>query len=297
MGFQFRHRRNIEKQVQAIAREQIDKALDACRHGDAAFGDVVHTLRRRCKKLRGLVKLIEPHFKHHKLENRTFRDAAGVLSGTRDAAVLLDTFTDLLRVDRDQDGGPRIDAGQGELLRHWLAGRIAPPPEGPDRAHALGTFVNLFQSAQLRVEGWSLSGRDFDTIGDGLEDTYRRMREGMAVANAKQTAEALHGWRKDIKYHWHHVSLLRLAAPEILQPRRASLDRLGKMLGDHHNLAILDQAIAPRADVAAIRSVIAERQGKLASAALQLGRQLVAEKPAMLRDRFERYWSLLPEKT
>jgi hypothetical protein len=91
------------------------------------------------------------------------------------------------------------------------------------------------------------------------------------------------------------VGLLHAAAPDLLRARKASLDRLGEMLGDHHNLAVLGDTLAERGD-GGVREAITEQQAILASDAFALGRQLTAEKPTALRDRFEQYWALLPEK-
>ena len=297
MGFEFTQQGGIEAQVRTIACEQIDKALAECRQADRDFGEIVHGLRRRCKKLRGLLRLVQPRFKRWKRENRTFRDAASGLSGTRDAAALVQTFGHLLAFDRERDGGELIDAAQSEALGAWLEGRVGAQPTGDERARLLDKFIELFEAAGERAKGWTLSGRGFEQLGDGLEDTYRRLRDGLGKAEAEGTAEALHDWRKDVKYHWHHIRLLHGAAPDLLQPRKASLDRLAEMLGDHHNLAVLDHTLAEQGDIAAVQALIAERQAMLAGDAFALGRQLAAEKPAMLRERFEQYWSLLPEKS
>jgi len=296
MGFGFTQRRGIEGQVRAIAGERIDRALEEAAGGEADFNKLVHGLRRQCKKLRGLLRVIEPHFKHAKRENGAFRDAAGGLSGTRDAAVMVTTLTGLLDFDRRRAGGPRVGAALGEALTAEFDAATGAPPDEHAAAKILRHFIETFEVARPRVDDWQLSGRGFDQIGDGLEDTYRRMRNGLADAETEQTAEAMHEWRKDAKYHWHHVALLQRAAPDVLKPRKASLDRLGEMLGDHHNLAVLDGRLDGRRDADAIRTVIAERQAMLASDAFALGRQLAAEKPAVLRDRFEQYWSLLPER-
>lgn len=297
MAFAFTQRRAIEQQVRDIASEQIDKALDAGKRGEADFAALVHQLRRRCKKLRGLLRLIEPHFKHARRENRAFRDAAAGLSGTRDAAVMVETLADILDFDRQHDGGARIDAARGEALAAEFSAKAGEVPDQQGASGLLRHFIETFEAARRRVDDWELSGRGFDQLGDGLEDTYRRMRNGLAVAETEQTAEAVHEWRKDAKYHWQHVALLQSAAPEVLKPRKALLDRLGEILGDHHNLAVLDHKLAELPDVSAIRGVIAERQATLASEAFVLGHQLTAEKPGMLRDRFEQYWSLLPERS
>lgn len=296
MGFAFTQQSAIEKQVREIACEQITMALEECAKPNDDFDKLVHGLRRRCKKLRGLVRLIEPRFKHAKRESGAFRDAAAGLSGRRDAAVMVETFAHLLEFDRRRDGDAHIAPAQAGALADELKSKAGGPPNDAEAAAMLEEFVDIFDRAKARVDTWQLSGRGFDQIGDGLEDTYRRMRNGLETARAEGSAEAMHEWRKDTKYHWHHVTLLHAAAHDILKPRKASLDRLGEMLGDHHNLAVLDDALAEHTDIAVVRAVIAERQAQLASDAYELGRQLVAEKPAMLRERFEQYWSLLPEK-
>jgi hypothetical protein len=295
MGFGFTHHSDVQAQVRAIAVEQIAEALAACRE-DEDLDKVVHGLRRRCKRLRGLLRLIEPHFKPAKSEDRCFRDAARGLSGTRDAAVMVETFAGLLAAEGQRDGGGGIDPGRGAALAQWLGGRIGQKPTEGDRAALLAPFVALFEAAEKRARRWSLSGSGFDRIGDGLEDTYRAMRDDLQRAEAKPSALLLHDWRKHTKYHWHHVSLLQAAAPDLLRPRKESLDRLGEMLGDHHNLAVLDALLAGQDDITAVRQAIAARQDVLTADALTLGRQLAAEKPRALRERFEHYWHLLPGK-
>jgi len=295
MGFGFTHHAGIQAQVRAIAVEQIAEALAACR-GDDDLDKVVHGLRRRCKRLRGLMRLIEPHFKLAKREDQCFRDAARCLSGTRDAAVMVETFADLLAAEGQRDGGGRFEPDRGAVLAQWLAGRVDQKQTEGDRAALLAPFVALFEAAGKRARRWSLSGQGFAQIGDGLQDSYRAMRDELRRAEAEPTAAVLHDWRKHTKYHWHHVSLLQAAAPDLLRPRKESLDRLGEMLGDHHNLAVLDDLLAGQDDIKGVRQAIAARQDVLTAGALTLGRQLAAEKPVALRDRFEHYWHLLPGK-
>ena len=295
MGFGFTRHRGVQAQVRAIAVEQIEDALAACQSDDD-LDKVVHGLRRRCKRLRGLLRLVEPHFTAWKAEDRCFRDAARGLSGTRDAAVMVETFADLLAADGKREAGGRIAPEQAAALTAWLASRVGQSPTDLDRTALFAPFVALFEAAGKRAKGWSLSGSGFAQLGDGLEDSYRAMRDGLRLAAADPQAERLHDWRKHTKYHWHHVSLLQAAAPDVLRPRKASLDRLGEMLGDHHNLAVLGDVMEARDDSAAVLEAIAERQGALTTDAFALGKQLVAEKPALLRDRFEQYWQLLPGK-
>lgn len=297
MGLGFTQQGRIGAQVRSIAREQIDKALQECSDPGIELGTLVHKLRRHCKKLRGLLRLAAPRLKRWQQEDQAFRDAARSLAGTRDAAVLVDTFTHLVALDRKRGDAARIEVGQRARVTAWLQARADRPLAGAARADMLETYVALFEMAGARTSDWSLTGHGFEQIGDGLEKTYRRMRDGLERAEIERSAEALHDWRKDTKYHWHHIGLLLAVAPDLLAPRRASLDRLGEMLGDHHNLAVLAETLADHDFGSGIAGAIADQQAVLADTAFALGRQLVAEKPAKLRDRFEQYWSLLPEKS
>jgi hypothetical protein len=300
MSFSFTRRTDVKQQVRQIAMAQVASAMEECR-GDGDLDKTVHGLRRRCKKLRGLLRLVEPRCAVFEVENRAVRDAAMGLSGTRDAAVMVETFDALAEFDREREAGPQLDATLAKQVRSILRARVIRAPEPGDRQNLLGDFAALMTPLGERAANWPIAGRGFASLGAGLEQTYGRMRDGMKRARAEGTAEALHDWRKHTKYHWHHVSLLQRAAPELLRGRRDLLDQLGELLGDHHNLHVLQEALAVAPEpivaegVATIASVAAERQAMLEARAFDLGRQLTVEKPAVLRRRFEQYWQLLPD--
>lgn len=300
MSFSFSRRNDVKEQVRRIAISQVEAALEECR-GEADLDKTVHGLRRRCKKLRGLLRLIEPRCKAFAQENRAVRDAAQGLSGTRDAVVMVETFDALAAFDgKREGGGARLDTALIRQIHSMLRGRVIRAPESADREHLLGDFMVALAPLAKRAESWRIEGRGFAVIRAGFELTYGRMREDMVQARDEGCAETLHDWRKHTKYHWHHVSLLQRTAPELLRGRRDLLDQLGELLGDHHNLHVLKEALAAEPSVAngveAVGAVIAERQHALAARAFALGRQLTVEKPAMLRRRFEQYWQLLPER-
>lgn len=297
MGFSFDQQKKVGEQVRQIAGEQVGRALEEVSAG-GEFGDTVHRLRRRCKKLRGLLRLVEPRFDDFKTENAAFREAADSLAGTRDAAVLLQTFDALARFDGASDAARQIGQGLADAIRTELGAGGAVIGKAEQRT-LLGRFSDLMAPVAQRIPNWSIDGTEFGCLAPGLQRTYRRLREGMDGAMAEQTADAFHEWRKDTKYHWHHVSLLESTAPELLQGHANLLDQLGELLGDHHNLAVLDASLAGMKDtmgsgVDVVRGVAAERQSMLAARAFGIGRQLAAEKPRALRVRFEQYWQLLP---
>ena len=98
----------IQDGVRQIAVELIDDAID-CAGGKGKDVDAtVHALRKSCKKLRGLIRLVRPAFDDYQAENAAFRDAARNLSSLRDGGVLIETYDDLLERYNDQIERPRF---------------------------------------------------------------------------------------------------------------------------------------------------------------------------------------------
>lgn len=298
MAYAFRQQSEIERQVRAIALEQINKALDESR-GRGDLDEAIHGLRKRCKRLRGLVRLIKPAFKGYKDENRAFREAANGLSGARDAAVMLETFEALVEFDTNSGEERKIATALEDAVRLLLSERSKDAQEGRDQGEMLEQFQGLMEAAEKRAKDWSLRGRGFDLIGEGLEETYRSFRKQMQLAAEEQTSDAFHEWRKDAKYHWHHVNLFEKCAPDVLGARKEQLNQLGGYLGDHHDLAVLEDSLVsdpgPIAaeEIKTLRKIVEDRQDVLAQRALALGAQLAIDKPAALAERFEQFWLLL----
>jgi CHAD domain-containing protein len=296
MGFAFTTRTDAAGQVRRIALEQVEKALEDAEEMADGFDATVHRIRRRCKRLRGLLRLIRPVFDGYSRENATIRDAAAELSGSRDAKVVLDTFDALLA-----DGALSLSVENREAVRALLQ-----PPEGAvSEQHGramLDDFTARMRPLRDRIADWDLGGNGFGLIEDGLEATYRTLREDFATASRSEDAEDLHECRKAVKYHWHHVTLLEKSAPNILSAQRDALGKLGEHLGDHHNLAVLAERLdsgdssVDKAVVQSVHAAVTKRQHDLAEAARELGAQLTAERAGAVRDRFAAYWRLLPER-
>ena len=295
MAYAFKQRSGVARQVRTIAAEQVEKALAAAETGNADFDGTVHALRRRCKKLRGLLRLIQPRFEAFSNENAALRDAADLLGGARDARVMVQTLDGLIGEETGQ-----VVAARASAARQYIVDRVEQMGGGDERNATLDQFASIFGELAGRIKRWRLEGGGFALVGDGLQGIYRQFCKDAAKAEKQDSAEVMHDWRKQAKYHLYHVNLLIEAAPDILTARAKTLERLGDLLGDHHNLAVLQDTLAdhfePSPDTEAIGNAIAGRQADLAHSAIALGRQLAAEKPAALRQRFAGYWDLLPKE-
>ena len=286
---------DLTSEVRRVAREQIDQAVDALADpGDDLVG-AVHDFRKRCKKLRGLVRLVRPALgDHYRPANVTFRDAGRHVSGLRDAHALLGTFDDLLAARWEHlcpDGLPRV--------RRGLRARANEASERASRSgDEIAAAVELLQHARTSTGEWSLDEDGFDAIAGGLERTYRRGRKALRQAGERGATEDFHEYRKRTKDTWYHVRLLRRVAPSIIEPLERRFHDLADTVGDEHDLAVLGQQLRGQPDcfggddeVAAAMLLIDGERADLQRRAIGLGSRLHAEGAAVFVDRVRAYWT------
>jgi CHAD domain-containing protein len=280
---------NVEQGMRRIATEQIDKALMEASAPLADFDKTVHQLRRRCKNLRGLLRMVRPGFKAFKAEDGAIRTIAGQLAQIRDATVMVETFD---RLVQGTEAAP-----EQQQLRNTLIERSASMLLQIDQAAMLRKFCEALSAMRHRAGAWTLQRKRFAALAEGIEDTYRALRRDMRAAAADDNPAVLHAWRKQAKYHRHHVMLLRRHAPDVLDGRSKLLAELAEMLGGHHDLAVLVEVLSGRvagnsAVLEQVAVLASERQAKLATEAFALGGQLAVERPRDLTERLKRYWQL-----
>lgn len=267
----------------AIAKDQLDEALANLDKGDNGRS-VVHEVRRRCKKLRGLLRLVRPAFADYAKENAAIRDAAALLSHLRDAEVLKDTVVAL---------GEEKPSAAAERVAARLGGAAGDPEAGEQ----LEAFRVHLGAVRERAEHWSLRRSGQDAVLPGFVELYNRARRDLEAAVETREPVALHEWRKANKYHGFHLDLLRKLAPDVLAAEGELVDRLSETLGEHHDLVVLGDAVAADParfgsdeDVAVLTEAAKARRSELEDDAFKLGRQIYAERPKAVRARVTRYW-------
>lgn len=292
MAFQFEPAEKVRAGVRRIAVERIDKAIavvEDARSADAPREDVdlaVHAARKRCKELRALLRLIRPGFDGYQRENAAFRTAARLLADLRDATTVLDAFDEVTRDDAESFAPVRaaLATERAELAS--------------DAVERLEAFVERMAEARKRARKWTLDARGFDALGPGLEKAYARCQSAMYQAQAGPTTERLHDWRKRVKYNRSHLRLLRGLFRPVIEPVREQAKQLSDLLGDHHDLAVLADAIdaaGPAIDDAhraELHERIAARCRTLEAEAFDLGHRLYAQRPAHVRAHAEALWRL-----
>ncbi len=227
--------------------------------------------------------------KRFKAENRRYRDAGRLLSGSRDAEVKLETLAHLHHQSSPlPDQAAERWEGMLEKERDELAAAAR-----DDRDGQIAAAIAAIEKGQGKIRQWPLRTDSWALVEPGLSRTYGDGRRAMKRVLADASATNVHEWRKRAKDLWYQLRIVRDAWPELLGETVAQTHELTELLGDHHDLAVLAADLRTRTDLGdreAFEAAIERRQGELLDAALEIGQRLYAEKPKAFRRRLERYW-------
>jgi len=270
--------------VRRLAQCQLRPAVEALQlASEPDVDEVVHDVRKRCKRVRALLRLIRDAVgkQEYRRENRVLRDAARALSPVRDAAVLVQVHEDVVRAGAMPPAGFRLDLVERHHdLRHQVM-------EGDTLPEVRETIAGVL----ARIETWPMTTVKWDVLAAGLERVYRKGRKAMAAAYDDPGAEAFHQWRSPVRYLRLQLQLLEELWPEVIRGNAKSAHALTDILGDAHDLANLYQALAAATgDTQHLAEFIQSQRRLLRIRARPIGLRLYAEKPSRFIARLGRYW-------
>jgi CHAD domain-containing protein len=282
--------------IKRIALEQINEALVQLTDSNGNLDEAVHDARTCCKKLRAVLRLVRNEIgkKIYKRENVLYRDAGRRLSALRDSAVKLETLDKLV----ERCGDPSIlDAIA--CTREGLASEYRTAVQDTLDEQPMAKVTTALREARSHVGTWPIEHDDFSALCGGLRRVYKRGRRRLADARARSNDENLHEWRKQVKYLWYHIRILRPSWSDMLGELARSLHDLSNILGEDHDLAEL-RRVLPRwlhigsegSESHVLTSLIDQRRAELQSAAWPLGQRIYVEKPAAFVDRLAGYWQI-----
>lgn len=289
--------------IQRVIVGQYDRMLAAFDTPPDGVELAVHTVRKAQKRTRALLRLIRSQLPPdtYATENRTLRDSARILSPVRDSHVqvitldaLADRFGDIAAPGVFEDASTWVRAVRRRSESALLTDRM-----GIERLRStLEAGRERWDGADAMLDGDSRPIRDsFGSIEHGLHRAYRKGRRAHRAAITAPSIESLHRWRKSVKYLRYQLESLTALWPDLIEAHVDRLDTLGEVLGDEHDLAVLDGAITglPGASSASdtqwlLGSLVERRRRELIDEAMILGSSLYSEQPTAFVDRMRGYW-------
>ena len=218
-----------------------------CLAASAPSDEAVHEARKAIKKSRTALRLLRPALGNarYRRGNRTLRDAAHALNAVRDARVLMQALA-RLRQERPALRHNRAAAKLAARLQQALSAarhRLT--------ARSLRAECRTLQRVERRVQRWSVGRHGWSVLGPALCRLYRRGRRVLPTATEHPTDEALHEWRKQVKYLRYALKMLGPMQPGPLGALEKQAAEIAEQLGQAHDLALLHghaQGLDTRAD-------------------------------------------------
>jgi CHAD domain-containing protein len=279
MGFRLKLREPLPDGLKRVFREQIESALELCRHPAKQRGVTVHEVRKHLKKLRAAMRLAIPEVgkNRHTREDRCVRKIGRLVSDLRDAQVRLQT---LIQLRDDTAKGPedspfpRIE----ELLSLERESFSAAFAGWQKQA------IPQLERVEARLLKWPLEGLTWKQICGAVGKIYKRGQRGLAKTIDDPEPENFHAWRKRVKDIWYQLRILQPLNRMVLTEMARDAEVLGELLGGEHDLNFLwarletekgDEAL--RDELAQLEKLIRKRGKRLRTNALELGRRFYAE--------------------
>jgi CHAD domain-containing protein len=294
MSFYLLADESVEDGIKRIVSEETSQAIKEIDNPRLKRSEAIHEVRKHCKKIRGVLRLVRSQFEEtYQFENAWFRDTAKGLAELRDAEAIIETYDSLLDKFDDQ-----IDRRAFAPMRRALTLRRKKIfEETGDLNEKLKKIRARMDKAAARVADWQLNVEELDGIEGGLVATYRRGRKTMAAAYDDPTAENFHEWRKQAKYHYYHMELLRELWKPVMRSLSKETDELSDLLGDDHNLDVLHKTLlqspkkyGKKRDIQVLLGLIDRRSAELRVEAKTIGARIFVEKPNAFGRRFRGYW-------
>jgi len=289
MAYRLKKGKVNQKAFRRLVREQFSRTL-ALVETEPFAPEFVHECRKGLKRVRTLLKLIEPRIAKSEFKRR-YRAAGDInarLAHARDRHVLMATI-EKLRTRFGADGAEILSTLASRL--ETSAGHDA--AFQPAKAAALAVMI---RDEYERYADLKIKGSGFSMLAPGLEATYRLVRARVKAASRKSAHdETFHDLRKAVQWHWRQVSLFAHVWPEQIEPHIAACRELAEILGDDHDLAMFKTEVRrlntlsedERRRLVGLAEV---RQGELRAIARPMCARIFAERPTALVRRMRGYW-------
>lgn len=229
MSYAFSPHTSLADNLRQVTDDQLHAARDELMQLDSA--EAVHQTRKRCKKMRALLRLIRytdaDSETLYQVENALYRSISDLLCSSRDAVSLYQALAEQLDVTRY----PHITA--------FLRVRIV-----EDDKDTLLQVRQLLNQHRKHMGGWKIDHLTWKDSRQGYAKSYRRTKKALKDAQEKEDDVAFHTLRKRVKDQWYHSRLLQKRYPKKIGRRCKPLKALASALGDWRDLRLLCHFLA-----------------------------------------------------
>jgi CHAD domain-containing protein len=227
--------KQLKRLMQSINEDIALALLHACRLPETG----VHEARKSCKEARALLRLIGPQIgkAEYSRQQEHYKAISGKLSGSRDAAVRVKTWQQLVK-EKAALQEQRYDA-----IDCFLSGQQKLNPlEAKGREFLIELALEV-EAQSAAPEEWDLP-KSLSTLMPNLKLIYQKARDAERKANSSDEIEAFHQFRKRSKDLFYCLRVLRPMFGKGLKSKVNKLEVMTELQGLANDQAVLLEYLA-----------------------------------------------------
>ena len=286
---------HLSKELCSICNSVIDNSLSEIKQRKIDDDILIHTLRKRVKFLRTILKLVRNGIgeQFYKKNNFILRDLNRRSALLRNFSALIIICNESINEDTDKSQPlkkllPRLQSNFNKIKENIDYSALFHQQEVT--LHKVQTNLNKSKLIKLR----------FATIKSGLEKIFSDASELLSISKKNPNESNLHEWRKSVKDLYHCISVLSPIKPKIYNGYAKQLKQLSDMLGELHDYFELQHYVEStdkqELDLELINAHIERSKSMLSKKSFSLGKKLLKDKPGTFGSRFKKYYSIYKSK-
>jgi CHAD domain-containing protein len=243
-----RNKKPAHTELREITAALIDHAEHSLTLSGDEAGEAVHEIRKSMKKLRTLLRLTRSALNRdtYLACDRAIHDFSSSLSSARDSTILISSLRGL--TDYFQ---PWVDTSLAEPALQYLQDLHTSEMRSYLAQRDQHTFEKSLNKLRKQLADWTFAKVTEKTVHNGLEIIYRHGRKTWKTASDEPTTENIHALRKQVKYLWYSLRLLRQRTSSTTAGCIERLEELAELLGQEHDLALLAQTLTGTVELCA----------------------------------------------
>jgi CHAD domain-containing protein len=297
MPYRIRPDRPFLAEIQAVARSELEKAIEILETRPEGLHAAIHAARKKIKRLRNLYRLVANGDKaFRRRENARLRDAGRSLSRIRDATALIETVNHLSDHALSDNEVETLAAAREILtLRRDDIAKTE-----TDLEAKVSAVVGECRTAIEALDALSLpskSGYAARLVAKGWHKGLKKAHEALETCKGEGHGEAYHDLRKAAQAYWMNLSLLRDLWTSAFAAKRNDAKKLVELLGHEHDLTVLTslldhepETFGNGEDLSFLLAIIIRRQQALRREAIALADQVFADPARDEADIIETLW-------
>lgn len=286
MAYQLEKGESFLQGIIRIGIEEQKSAIEALQNGDPHKG--VHQARKHLKKLRAIFRFLRDHLgkENFKEANIYYRDIGRDLSLIRDITSQMEISHKL-----SENYAAKIGIEGFDQLLHILQKERKKIEKKRMNQALFDEEVQLLKKDKTRFNTSKKELISKEKALKGLVRVYKRGFRGFQMAQVFAEVEAMHDWRKQVKYLWHQFQLINQAWPEVFLAYESVLKNLADALGDYHDLALLQEKLhqlkqeLPEEFAGHLHKIAEKEKEKNLAHCIELGQLIYTEKPKAFKRR------------